>query len=95
MDSGIDTGPILLRREFAGFDECDSLTDLRNQMIAEGIESIAEAVAGLDRGTLSAVLQVDREKDSQFFVMHDALKSVAERRLKLCRVNPVAGWRDE
>ncbi|HKB99354.1 MAG TPA: formyltransferase family protein, partial [Terriglobales bacterium] len=52
MGSGVDTGPILLRREFAGADDCDSLSDLRNKMIAEGIELIAEAVAGLDRGTI-------------------------------------------
>lgn len=90
MDSGIDTGPILLRREFAAADDCDSLTDLRNRMIAEGIEFIAEAVAGLDSGTLSAVPQADREKDRQFFVMHDQLKAVAERRLKKGRLNPAA-----
>src|SRR3981081_2523916 len=44
MDSGVDTGPILLRREFAGADGCDSLADLRNKILAEGIELIAEAV---------------------------------------------------
>jgi methionyl-tRNA formyltransferase len=91
MDSGVDTGPILLRREFAGADGCDSLADLRNKMIAEGIELIAEAVAGLDRGTISAVPQADREKDCQFFVMHEQLKAVATRRLKKGRLNPVGG----
>jgi len=89
MDSGVDTGPILLRREFAGADDCDSLSDLRNKMIAEGIELIAEAVAGLDRGTISAVPQADREKDCQFFVMHEQLKAVAARRLKRGPLNPV------
>jgi folate-dependent phosphoribosylglycinamide formyltransferase PurN len=91
MDSGVDTGPILLRREFAGDDGCDSLADLRNKMIAEGIELIAEAVAGLDRGTISAVPQNDREKDRQFFVMHERLKAMATRRLKKVRLNPVSG----
>jgi folate-dependent phosphoribosylglycinamide formyltransferase PurN len=89
MDSGVDTGPILLRREFAGADGSDSLADLRNKMIAEGIELIAEAVAGLDLGTISAVPQADREKDRQFFVMHEQLKAVATRRLKTGRLNPV------
>src|SRR6266446_943606 len=89
MDSGIDTGPILLRREFAGANDRDSLADLRNKMIAEGIELIAEAVAGLDRGTIPAVPQADREKDFQFFVMHEQLKAVATRRLKKGRLNPV------
>jgi len=46
-------------------------------MIAEGIELIAEAVAGLDRGALTSNPQTDRERDRQFFVMHDRLKSVA------------------
>jgi folate-dependent phosphoribosylglycinamide formyltransferase PurN len=91
MDSGVDTGPILLRREFAGADGCDSLADLRNKMIAEGIELIAEAVAGLDRGTISAVPQADRGKDLQFFVMHEQLKAVATRRLKKGRLNPAGG----
>jgi len=91
MDSGVDTGPILLRREFAGADGCDSLADLRNKMIAEGIELITEAVAGLDRGTISAVPQADREKDYQFFVMHERLKGVATRRLKKGRLHPVGG----
>jgi len=94
MDSGVDTGPILLRREFAGADGCDSLADLRNKMIAEGIELIAEAVAGLDRGTISAVAQADREKDCQFFVMHEQLKAVATLRLNKGRLNAVGGRRD-
>ena len=91
MDSGIDTGPILLRREFSGAADCDSLPDLRNRMIADGIELIAEGVAGLDRGTISPVPQAGPEKDSQFFVMHEQLKAVATRRLKEGRLNPVAG----
>jgi methionyl-tRNA formyltransferase len=94
MDSGVDTGPILLRREFATAADCDSLADLRNRMIAKGIDLIAEAVAGLDRGTISAAPQADREKDRQFFVMHEQLKAVATRRLnqirsKESRLNPV------
>src|SRR5712692_5433550 len=77
MDTGIDTGPILVRREFTGADDCDSLTDLRNRMISEGIELLAEAVAGLDRGAISAAPQAEREEDRQFFVMHERLKAVA------------------
>jgi hypothetical protein len=80
-----------VRREFAGVDDCDSLTDLRNRMIAEGIELIAEAVAALDRGAVSSVLQTEREADRQFFVMHERLKAVAMRRLKKVRLDPVAG----
>jgi folate-dependent phosphoribosylglycinamide formyltransferase PurN len=95
MDSGLDTGPILLRREFRAEGECESLTDLRNRMIAEGIELIAEAVAGVDRGTLTSNPQTDCERDRQFFVMHDRLKSVAERRLKNKHATSVAGQCNE
>ena len=94
MDSGVDTGPVLLRRELAGTDGCDSLADLRNKMIAEGIELIAEAVAGLACGTISAVPQADREKDRQFFVMHEQLAAVASRRLKKGQLNPMGGRGD-
>lgn len=90
MDSGIDTGPILIRREFAAGQDCLSLTDLRNRMIAGGIDLIVEAVSGLANGTMSAIPQADceagreagPEKDNQFFVMHDRLKSIAAHRLK-------------
>lgn len=88
MDSGIDTGPNLLRREFTAADACDNLTDLRNRMIAEGIELIAEVVTGLDRGTITPVPQTDRDSDNQFFIMHERLKNVAALRLKK---NSVAG----
>jgi methionyl-tRNA formyltransferase len=91
MDSGLDTGPILLRREFTAAGECESLTDLRNRMIAEGIELSAEAVSGLDRGTLSTVPQAEHETDRQFFVMHERLKAAATRRLKKSQLNSVAG----
>ena len=95
MDSGVDTGPILLRREFTAARECDSLADLRNRMIAEGIDLIAEAVAALDWNEITAVPQADREKDNQYFVMHEQLKALATRRLKKScskhdRMNPVA-----
>lgn len=86
IDSGIDTGPILLRREFAITEDCASLPDLRNRMIAEGTELIVETVAGLDRGTISPVPQAGREKDTQFFVMHERLKAVAAGRLHTCQL---------
>jgi len=90
MDSGVDTGPIVLRREFTATEGVESLTDLRNRMIAEGIELLAEAIAGLDCGTLAPMPQRDREKDSQYFVMHESLKAAATRKLKKGRLNPVA-----
>jgi folate-dependent phosphoribosylglycinamide formyltransferase PurN len=94
MDTGIDTGRILLRREFSKARKCGSLTDLRNRMIAEGIELIAEAVTGLNNGAISPVPQTDREKDNQYFVMHDRLKAVAARQLNNGVLTPVTGRRD-
>jgi folate-dependent phosphoribosylglycinamide formyltransferase PurN len=91
MDIGIDTGPILLRRAFARPDTCDSFTELRNRMIADGIELVAEAVAGLERGQLVADPQPDREKDTQFFVMHERLKLVAACRMNQRRLSPAPG----
>jgi folate-dependent phosphoribosylglycinamide formyltransferase PurN len=90
MDSGIDTGPILLRREFTNSDSCNSFADLRNKMIAEGIELIAEALAGLDQGTISAIPQDEQEKDCQYFVMHEQLKAVATRQLMGRKLSPTA-----
>jgi hypothetical protein len=55
---------------------------------------MAEAVAGLDRGTISAAAQVDREKDRQFFVMHERLKAVAADQLTRGRLNPVGDGSD-
>jgi hypothetical protein len=56
---------------------------------------IAEAVAGLDHGALTSNPQTDRERDRQFFVMHDRLKPVAERRLKNKHATSVAGQCNE
>jgi folate-dependent phosphoribosylglycinamide formyltransferase PurN len=85
MDRGIDTGPLLVRREFEVPPQCNATIDLRNRMIAEGIELIVQSVSALDRGTLAPVpqdsLQASREKDNQFFVMHERLKIVAAANL--------------
>jgi folate-dependent phosphoribosylglycinamide formyltransferase PurN len=82
MDAGIDTGPVLLRRPFADAGKSDSLVDLRNRMIATGIELVGETITALDQGTISPAPQRDRDKDTQFFVMHDWLKARAARHLK-------------
>ncbi len=95
IDAGIDTGPILLRREFRGRNPCESLTDLRSQMIACGIEMVGEAVAALGQGSISAIPQAEREKDNQFFVMHETLKVQALRRLTGRRLTPAAVSPDE
>jgi len=91
MDTGIDTGPILQRYEFPHAPQCESLSDLRNRLIAFGIEKAAEVVAGLDRGTIVATPQADLDKDHQFFVMHDWLRARAAERLTQSRLAAVPG----
>ncbi len=91
MDSGIDTGPILRRYEFPGLERCDSLTDLRHQLIAFGVEKAAEVVAGLDRGTIVTKPQSALDQDNQFFVMHEWLQARAADRLSRNQHARVAG----
>ena len=81
IDAGIDTGPVLQRCEFPDAARCESLSDLRNRLIAFGVEQVAEVVAGLDRGTISASPQSDLDEDHQFFVMHEWLQARAAERL--------------
>jgi methionyl-tRNA formyltransferase len=90
VDTGIDTGPILQRCEFPDVARCESLSDLRNRLIAFGIEKVAEVVAGLDRGTISAMPQPHLDEDRQFFVMHEWLRARAAERLTQSRRAAVA-----
>jgi folate-dependent phosphoribosylglycinamide formyltransferase PurN len=77
IDSGIDTGPILRKVEFPEARNCESRSDLRNRLIAFGIEKMAEVISELDRGELSPTPQPALDKDSQHFVMHEWLQSRA------------------
>lgn len=89
MDAGIDTGPVLLQRLLPDADQCKSLPDLRNRMIAFGIELVGESLSGLEAGSLSPSLQSELKQDNQFFVMHEWLKQQALRRLSADRALPV------
>jgi folate-dependent phosphoribosylglycinamide formyltransferase PurN len=91
VDAGIDTGPILQRCEFPDAARCESLSDLRNRLIAFGVAKIAEVVAGLDHGTISATPQSERDEDHQFFVMHEWLQAGAAERLTKHRSAAAAG----
>jgi folate-dependent phosphoribosylglycinamide formyltransferase PurN len=81
MDAGIDTGRVLRRYEFPDAASCDSLSDLRNQLIALGVEKMAEVVTALDHSTISATAQSDLDRDNQFFVMHEWLQARAAEQL--------------
>jgi|SRR5271154_473298 len=90
MDAGIDTGPVLQKCEFPNAALCESLSDLRNRLIAFGIEKTAEVVAGFDRDTISATPQPDLDRDHQFFVMHEWLQARAAEHLAKKRMTAVA-----
>ncbi len=77
MDAGIDTGPVLQRYELPHATHSESLSDLRNRLIAFGVEKIAEVVCDLDHGTICATPQPDPDKNNQFFVMHEWLQARA------------------
>jgi methionyl-tRNA formyltransferase len=85
MDAGIDTGPILQRYELPDPARSESLTDLRNRLIAFGVEKAGDVVEGLIRGTIVATPQSDLDRDNQFFVMHEWLQARAAERLTLSR----------
>jgi methionyl-tRNA formyltransferase len=99
MDAGIDTGPVLQRCEFPDVARCESLSDLRDRLIAFGVAKAGEVVTGLDRGTISATPQSDRDRDRnrnrnedrQFFVMHEWLQARAAERLAKSRQAAVSG----
>lgn len=86
IDEGIDTGPVLQRCEFPDTGSCESLADLRYRLIAFGVEKMAEVVARLDQGAISAAPQLNTDRttpdyDHQFFVMHEWLRAQAAQRL--------------
>jgi len=96
MDAGIDTGPILQRYEFPDVFACETLNDLRNRLIAFGIEKVGEVVRALDHGTISATaqsaLREDRQcEDRQFFAMHEWLQTRAAQCLTRSRSASVTG----
>jgi methionyl-tRNA formyltransferase len=90
VDAGIDTGPILQRWEFPDAAQCDSLSDLRNRLIAFGVEKVSEVVSGLDLGSIFATPQSALDEDRQYFVMHDWLRTRAAERLTHSRSGAVA-----
>jgi methionyl-tRNA formyltransferase len=79
IDSGIDTGEILLRRELEA-DPSDTIESLRAAATLESADALAEAVRLLAEGREERTAQSREGK--QYFVMHARLKGVAEARLR-------------
>ena len=95
IDAGIDTGPILQRYEFPDTVARESLSDLRNRLIAFGVEKVGDVVAALDHGSISPIPQSDLNEDRQFFVMHEWLRARAAERLARSRKPSLAGTLNE
>jgi folate-dependent phosphoribosylglycinamide formyltransferase PurN len=91
MDAGVDTGPVLQRHEFPDPAQCGTLADLRNRLVAFGVEKMAEVVSALDHNAISATPQHDLDQDNQFFVMHEWLQARAAERLTNSRRGITAG----
>lgn len=81
MNAGIDTGPILKKYELRQEHECKSLSDLRHRLIALGVEKTAEVIDRLELRQVWPHPQSDLDKDRQFFVMHDWLRTQAAESL--------------
>lgn len=81
MDTGIDTGPILLERRLAP-PPPPALAEARARLVALGVEGLLEAIGGLASGTLRPREQAERGRDHQHFVVHERLRALAEARLK-------------
>ncbi len=93
MDSGIDTGAILQQYEYSRLADCKSLADLRQRLIAFGLDKLGDVVAALDRGTMVSTPQRNQNAegsgDNQYFVMHQWLQERAAAMLAR-RIAPVS-----
>lgn len=89
MDTGIDTGPVLQRFVFPAAKQSENLGDLRNRLIAFGVEKLPEVISALERDEVAAVPQPDFNEHRQFFVMHERLRARAEERLATRHSGPL------
>lgn len=80
IDTGIDTGDILLFREIP-IEIGDTIASLRARSLPISVELAAEGINMLKRGELVGVKQ-NAEDGKQYFVMHRRLKSIVEEELK-------------
>ena len=81
IDDGIDTGPILLRRELPMDEAPSTIRAVRDRLTAMGTDLVVEALIGLARGDVEPQSQSRRDEDLQHFVIHQQLSRLAERRL--------------
>ncbi|OSM06142.1 hypothetical protein MAIT1_01103 [Magnetofaba australis IT-1] len=79
MDSGVDTGPILLRRVCQVLPE-DDFALIRRRLERMMWECMLDALRGLRDGALTPEPQL-QEQGRQYYVMHPRIEELANRRL--------------
>ena len=80
IDTGIDTGDILLFREIE-IEKNDSIASIRAKSLAVNVDVMIEGIKGLVDGTITRRPQRP-EEGKQYFAMHDRLKRIAETGIK-------------
>lgn len=80
IDTGVDTGPILLVERFA-IEPGDDHDALLRRIERISIELMHRAVLGVRDGTLTRSPQ-SADAGRQFFAMHPAIAAIATRRLR-------------
>jgi folate-dependent phosphoribosylglycinamide formyltransferase PurN len=80
IDTGIDTGRILFTRRMQVTPEDVSINALRARVGCATVDALVEAVGMLERGAVAPINQVPGDS-KQYFVMHEKLLEVAERKL--------------
>jgi methionyl-tRNA formyltransferase len=80
VDPGIDTGPIVVQEKIA-IERGETFATLRDRHRELAASLLVDAAIGLRDGTAEPVAQKP-EDGQQFYVMHPALRRVAEARLQ-------------
>lgn len=78
IDEGIDTGSILLRRNIE-IEEGDTIDSLRAKSFPISVEMFAEVISRLKTGQIDRIEQ-RKSEGKQYFVMHERLKDLVERK---------------
>ncbi len=78
ISEGVDTGPILLQRNIE-IENGDTIDSLRDKSLPMSVEMLAETVSGLRTGQIDRIEQ-RKDEGKQYFVMHDRLKDLVERK---------------
>jgi methionyl-tRNA formyltransferase len=82
MDSGVDTGPIVIRKRI-NINECDSISDLESKYLKEMVSLMISGVKMVRDEEICLLPQNNGEVDRgrQYFATHRRMKAIAEKRI--------------